>query len=525
MWCEEEKMMKKLEEFRNLKILDFKSSDDFEKMQDALKTAKSEFGKHHKAFIGGKWIDTPQEITSTNPANPSEIVGFVASCGEKEAEMALDAAWKAFETWRFTKAQERAQYLLKIAEIMVERRYELDSWMVYEVGKNWTEADGDVAEAVDTLNYYAREALRYSKGYKPYQVYGEKNEVKYIPLGAGVIIPPWNFPVAILTGMTSAAIAAGNTVLLKPASISSVIGSKVAEIFCEAGLPDGVFNFVPGSGSKLGDYLVKNPKTRFIAFTGSRDVGLRINELAAQHQKDQKWIKRVILEMGGKDATVVDETADLDAAAEGIVVSAFGNQGQKCSACSRVIAVDAIYDKLLDKVIERTKKIKVGDLANFENWMGPVSGEEAFKKIMGYIEIGKKEGKLALGGNRIGNVGFFIEPTIFSEVKFDAKIAQEEIFGPVLSFIRAKDFDDAVRIFNSTEYGLTGGAYTKDRNRIKKVKAEFHVGNLYINRKITGALIGVQPFGGFNMSGTDSKAGGRDYLLLFLQAQSIAEKI
>ncbi len=515
----------KLETFKNMRILDFKSSEDKSRMSEALGKARSEFGKTYKAFIGGKWVDTNDKITSVNPANPSEVVGYVANCGEKEVDMAFDAAENAFEKWRFSKASDRAQYLVKIAKIMDERRYELDSWMVYEVGKNWMEADGDVAEAIDTLNYYAHEALRYSRGYKTYQIYGEKNEVKYIPIGTGVVIPPWNFPVAILTGMTAAAIAAGNTVLLKPASIASVIAAKVAEIFSDVGLPDGVFNFVPGSGSKIGDYLVKSPRTRFIAFTGSKDVGLRINELAANHQKGQKWIKRVILEMGGKDAIVVDETANLDTAADGVVVSAFGNQGQKCSACSRVIAVETIYDELLQKIVERAKKIKVGDTSNFENWMGPVSSEEAFKKIMSYIEIGKKEGKLVLGGSRTGNVGFFIEPTIFSDVNPNARIAQEEIFGPVLSVIKARDFDDAVDIFNSTEYGLTGGIYTKDKSRIKRAKDEFHVGNLYINRKITGAFIGVQPFGGFNMSGTDSKAGGRDYLLLFLQAKSIAEKI
>lgn len=515
----------KLEEFKNMEVIDFNSHEEIKKMTAALEKAKSEFGRKYMAFIGGKWIETSQMTASTNPSNPSEVVGYVASCTESEVDMAFDAAWKAFEVWRFSKVSDRVKYILKIAEIMNDRRYELDSLMVYETGKNWIEADGDVAEAIDDLNYYAHEAIRYSKGYKPYQIHGEKNNVKYIPIGAGVVIPPWNFPVAILTGMVAAAIVTGNTVLLKPASISSVIGSKIAEIFCEAGLPDGVFNFVPGSGSKIGDYLVKSPKTRFVAFTGSKDVGLRINKLAAEHQEGQKWIKRVVLEMGGKDATVVDETADIDAAAEGIVVSAFGNQGQKCSACSRVIIVDSVYDALLEKIKERAKKIKVGDPVDPENWMGPVSSEEAFKKIMGYIDLGKKEGKLVLGGNRVGERGFFIEPTIFSDVKWDARIAQEEIFGPVLSVIRAKDFDDAVRIFNSTEYGLTGGIYTKDKKRIERAKKEFYVGNFYINRKITGAMMGVQPFGGFNMSGTDSKSGGRDYLLLFLQSKSIAQKI
>ncbi len=517
--------MRKLKDFENLKVVDFKSPSDVSKMEEALKKVKSELGKHYKALIGGKWVEAETEIASTNPSKPSEIVGYVPNCGEKEADAALEAGWKAFDSWKFTKAEERAEYLFKIADILTERRFEFDAWMVYETGKNWVEADADLAEAVDMLNFYGREAIRYSKGYEPHQVPGEKNEVRYIPIGVGTIIPPWNFPIAILVGMTSAAIAAGNAVILKPASISSIIAAKTAEVFNEVGLPDGVFNFLPGSGAKVGEYLVKHPKTRFISFTGSKDVGLRINSLAAEHQPGQHWLKRVVLEMGGKDAVVVDETADIDAAVEGIVVSAFGFQGQKCSAGSRAIIVDEVYDEVVQKLKDRVEKIKIGDTSDHENWLGPVSSESAFKKVMKYIDIGKREGKLLTGGKRFGNEGYFIEPTVFIDVDPNARIAQEEIFGPVLAVIRAKDFEDALRIANSTEYGLTGALYSKDRARIEKAKAEFHVGNLYFNRKCTGALVGVQPFGGFNMSGTDSKAGGRDYLLLFLQAKSIAERI
>lgn len=514
-----------MKEFENLKVIDFKSPEDVSKMEEALKKVESELGTHYKALVGGKWIGTEKEIASTNPAKPSEVVGYVPSCGTEEADSAIEAAWKAFETWRFVPAEDRAEYLFKAADILTERRFEFDSWMVCEVGKNWIEADADLAEAVDFLNYYGREAIRYSKGYKPHQVPGEVNSLKYIPIGVGTVIPPWNFPTAILVGMTAAAIAAGNPVILKPASVSSIIAAKVAEVFDEVGLPEGVFNFLPGSGAKVGEYLVKHPRTRFVSFTGSKDVGLRINMLAAQHQPGQKWIKRVALEMGGKDAVVVDETTDLDAAADAIVTSAFGFQGQKCSAGSRAIIVDSVYDEIVGKVAERTKKIKIGDTKCHENWLGPVSSGSAFEKIMSYVEIGKNEGKLVAGGNRHGEEGFFIEPTVFAEVDRNARIAQEEIFGPVLALIRAKDFDDAMEIANSTEYGLTGALLSNDKERIEKAKDIFHVGNLYFNRKCTGALVGVQPFGGFNMSGTDSKAGGQDYLLLFLQAKSITERV
>ena len=513
--------------FENFPIIDFSDPEDEKKMKEALSKVESELGKEYPIVIGGKEYHTDRKIKSINPARYDEIVGVVSKADRELAEKALETAWKTFKEWKKWPAWKRAEVLLKASKIMKERVYELSAWMIKEVGKNWVEAWADVAETIDYLEYYARQMLKYSQGQPVHQIPGERNEYRYIPLGVGVVIPPWNFPLAILGGMTLASIVTGNTVVLKPASDSPVIGYKFYEIMMEAGLPEGVINFLPGSGAEVGDYLVSHKDTRFIAFTGSKDVGLRINQIAAKHQKGQIWIKRVILEMGGKDAVVVDETADLEAAAQGIVVSAYGFQGQKCSAGSRAIVVEDVYDKVLDLVIEKTKQIKMGDPVEKENWFGPVINNAAVQKIMGYIEIGKKEGKLVLGGNYLGEdmKGFYIEPTIFSDVDPKARIAQEEIFGPVLSFIKAKDFDEAIEIANGTEYGLTGALYSKDINRIERAKEEFHVGNLYFNRKCTGALVGVQPFGGFNMSGTDSKAGGPDYLLLFMQAKSISEKI
>ncbi len=516
-----------LKPFENFPIIDFSSPEDEEKMRKALEKVELELGKEYPIVIGGKEYRTDRKIKSINPANYEQVVGIVSKADRDLADKALDVAWETFKEWKKWPAWKRAEILLRASEIMKERAYELSAWMVKEVGKNWVEAWADVAETIDYLEYYSRQMLRYAQGYPMVQIPTEKSEYRYIPLGVGVVIPPWNFPLAILGGMTLASIVTGNTVILKPASDSPVIGYKFFEIMREAGLPDGVINFLPGGGSEVGEYLVSHPRTRFIAFTGSKDVGLRINELASKHQKGQIWIKRVVLEMGGKDAVVVDETADLDSAAEGIVVSAFGFQGQKCSAGSRAIVVEEVYDYVLEKVVEKTKNLKIGDPVEKENWFGPVINKMAVEKIMGYIKIGRDEGKLVLGGRYLGDEmgGYYIEPTIFSDVNPKARIAQEEIFGPVLAFIKAKDFDHALEIANSTEYGLTGSLYSKDRSRIERAKDEFHVGNLYFNRKCTGALVGVHPFGGFNMSGTDSKAGGPDYLLLFMQAKSISERI
>ena len=412
-----------------------------------------------------------------------------------------------------------------MAEIMRRRKLELAAWMVYEVGKSWTEADADVAEAIDFCEFYGREAIRYGKPQPVIQIPGEKSELFYIPLGVAAVIPPWNFPLAILTGMTTASFVAGNTVVLKPSSDSPTIASKFMEVVEEAGVPDGVVNLVTGPGRIAGEVLVQHPKTRLIAFTGSKDVGLRINELAAKLHQDQIWIKRTILEMGGKDSIIVDNEADITAAAQGVTVSAFGFQGQKCSACSRAIVVKDVYKRFIDELLPKVEAIKVGPPVEFENWMGPVINKKAMESILNYIEIGKKEGHLVTGGEPIHEKGYFIKPTVIIDVKPDAVIAQEEIFGPVLAVIKARDYADALEIANNTVYGLTGAVYTRNRKKIDLAKKVFHVGNLYFNRKCTGALVGVHPFGGFNLSGTDSKAGGRDYLLLFLQAKSISEKI
>ena len=398
--------------------------------------------------------------------------------------------------------------------------------MVFEVSKNWAEADADVAETIDFCEYYSREALRLAKTELPVQMTGEHDTLLYIPLGVGAVIPPWNFPCAIMAGMTLASIVSGNTVILKPSSDSPTIAAKFVELLEEAGMPEGVVNFCPGAGASFGDAVVAHPKTRYIAFTGSREVGLRINKVAAAQTPGQVWIKRTILEMGGKDAIIVDADADIDSAVEGVAVSAFGFQGQKCSACSRAIIDERIYDKFLEKLKARVEKINVGDPAENAN-MGAVINEGSMKTIMGYIEQGKKDGRVITGGARATNAGegYFIQPTVVADIPPKSKLEQEEIFGPVLAVIKSKNYDHALQIANDTEFGLTGAVYTRSRDKIERAIREFHVGNLYINRKCTGATVGCHPFGGFNMSGTDSKSGGPDYLYLFTQGKAVGEKI
>ncbi len=511
-------------EFVNEPLVDFGVSDNVRKMEQALEEARSRFGTEYPLIVGGDELTTSGKIESINPSKKDEVVGVCQRGTTAEAEKAIDIAGQAFESWKWKPAEERAAVLFRAAELMRERRFELVALMVYEVGKNWVESDADVAEAIDFLEFYGREAIRYAEKQPLTEVPSEDNELRYLPLGVGIVIPPWNFPVAILVGMTSAAIVAGNTVVLKPSSDSPVLGAVFSRLFREAGLPDGVLNFLSGGGGQIGDYLVAHPMTRIVAFTGSMAVGLRINELAAQTKPGQIWIKRVIAEMGGKNAIIVDADADIDAAVEGIVVSAFGFQGQKCSACSRAIIDGKIYDEVVGRIVERTGTITVGPTADRSNWMGPVINAKAEEDILGYIEKGRKEGNLLHGGKKPSRDGFFIEPTVFSDVTPTATIAQEEIFGPVLAVMKSRDFEDALTIANNTIYGLTGSVYTNDRAKIERAADCFHCGNLYINRKCTGALVGGHPFGGFNMSGTDSKAGGRDYLLLFMQAKCISEK-
>ena len=518
--------------FRPESFIDFTVAENRRAMEQAIAEVRGRLGREYPLVIGGQRIRTGERIRSVNPARPQEVVGFAARAAQDHAERAVRAAEEAFDAWRRYSPDARARVLLRAAAIMRRRRLELNAWLVFEVGKTWVEADVETAEAIDFLEYYAREMMRLGAPQPLTPLTGEENEQRYIPLGVVVVIPPWNFPLSILTGMTSAALVAGNTVVLKPSSLSPVVGAIAADILFEAGIPEGVLNYLPGAGSAIGDYLVGHPRTRMVAFTGSKEVGLRINELAARTAPGQKWIKRVIAEMGGKNAVIVDETADLEAAAAGIVTSAFGFQGQKCSAGSRAVVVEAVYDQVLERVAERTRALRIGDPALAETQVGPVVDEGQYRKVLEYIEIGRREGRLVAGGGPHGESardpeghGYFIEPTIFADVSPSARIAQEEIFGPVLAVIRARDFDEALAIANGTEYGLTGSVYSRNRARLEQARHEFHVGNLYFNRKCTGALVGVHPFGGFNMSGTDSKAGGPDYLLLFTQAKVISEAL
>jgi 1-pyrroline-5-carboxylate dehydrogenase len=512
-------------EFRNEPLVDFNDPENVGRMQAALATVRSEMGRTYPLIIGARAITEGRLADSVNPADPTQVIGRFVQASVEHARQAIEAADEAFAAWSRRSWEERADVLFRTAAAMREQRFELAALLVYEVSKSWVEADADIAELIDFAEYYARQALRLGGPQEVVPYPGEENELRYIPLGVGVVIPPWNFPAAIMGGMTLAAIVCGNTVVLKPASTSPTIAAKFVQILREeGGLPPGVVNFVVGPGGTIGDALVDHPRTRFIAFTGSKEVGLRIFERASKAQPGQLWLKRTILEMGGKDSIVVDETADIEAAADGIVASAFGFQGQKCSACSRAIVVDDVYDEVLKKVVEKTKQLTIGDPSARGTYMGAVIDDKAFRKIREYIELGKKEGRLVAGGEGKEGGGYFIPPTIIADVEPTARLAQEEVFGPVLAFIRARDYDEALAIANNTEFGLTGAVYSKDEQRLERAREEFHVGNLYLNRKCTGALVGVHPFGGFNMSGTDSKAGGPDYLLLFSQAKSIARK-
>ena len=514
-----------LPEFRNEPVADFSVPANRRAMEAALEKVRAEFGREYDLLIGGERVKTSEKLHSLNPSRPSEVVGIHQKATPELAALAVEAAYAYFPEWSRTRAADRIRKLLAAAHLLREHKFEFDAWLVYEAGKTWPEADADVAEAIDFCEYYAREMMRLSGPQAVVQMPGEKDEMRYLPLGVGIIIPPWNFPLAILAGMTVAALVTGNTVVIKPSSETPTVAAKFSELLLEAGFPDRSFCFLPGSGSAIGDLLVQHPKTRFIAFTGSRDVGLRINELAAKTQPGQRWIKRVIAEMGGKDAIIVDRDADLDKAADGVVASAFGYQGQKCSACSRAIVDERVYDQFLEKVKKRTETLTVGPSDDPNNDMGPVISEGARRTILQYIEVGSKEGKPVTGGGPAPGDGYFIRPTVIADVDSKARIFQEEIFGPVLAVTKAKNFEHALELANDSQYGLTGAVFSKNPEHIREARERFFVGNLYLNRKCTGAMVGAHPFGGFNMSGTDSKAGGPDYLLLFLQAKSIAERV
>src|SRR5882762_3176444 len=509
-------------------FFDFRNEENARRMRAAIAKVRGQLGREYDLIIGGKHVKTADKIKSLNPSRPSQIVGIHQKAGKEHVEPAISAALKAFEFWSRTTVEERTNLLFRAADLMRQRKMEYMAWLVFEVSKNWGEADADISETIDFCEFYGREALRFAKAQTPIQLPGERDSLTYIPLGVGAVIPPWNFPCAIMAGMTLASIVSGNTVILKPSSDSPTIAAKFVELLEECGMPEGVVNFCPGGGVTFGDALVAHPKVRYIAFTGSREVGLHINQTAASQQPGQLWIKRTILEMGGKDAIIVDADADIDSAVEGVAQAAFGFQGQKCSACSRAIIDERIYDKFLEKLKNRVERITIGDPAENVN-MGAVINEGSMNDILRYIEIGKKDGRLITGGARATEAsngeGYFIQPTVIADIPAKSTLEQEEIFGPVLAVVKSRNFDHALEIANDTEFGLTGAVYSSSREKLDRAVREFHVGNLYLNRKCTGAMVGAHPFGGFNMSGTDSKSGGPDYLYLFTQAKSVGEKI
>jgi len=511
--------------FVNEPLTDFTKEETARKMRAAIEKVRGQLGREYDLIIGGKRIETKDKIESVNPAKPSQVVGLHQKAGKEHVEPAMQAALEAFESWSRTSFEERASLVFRVGDLLRERKFEFCAWLVFEVSKNWAEADADIAETIDFCEYYSREAIRLARTELPVQMPGERDSLLYIPLGVGAVIPPWNFPCAIMAGMTLASIVSGNTVILKPSSDSPTIAAKFVELLEECGMPEGVVNFCPGAGASFGNAVVAHPKTRYIAFTGSREVGLDINKSAAMQSPGQMWIKRTILEMGGKDAIIVDADADLDSAADGVTAAAFGFQGQKCSACSRAIVDERIYDKFLEKLKARVEKITVGDPAENAN-MGAVINEGSMKSILNYIEIGKKDGRIIIGGSpaKSAGEGFFLKPTVIADIPPKSRLEQEEIFGPVLAVIKSRNYDHALEIANDTEFGLTGAVYTKSRENIDRAIREFHVGNLYINRKCTGATVGAHPFGGFNMSGTNSKSGGPDYLYLFTQGKAVGER-
>ncbi len=514
-----------LSQFRNESVTDFTQPANRRAMEEALKKVRTEFGREYPLRIGGQKIFTGDKLISVNPSNTRETVGIHHKATAELANRVVEESYAAFPQWAATPEKERVRMAMEVARQIRLRKFEFDAWLVYEAGKTWPEADADVSEAIDFCEYYAREMERLSGPQPVVQLPGEHDEMIYIPLGVGVVIPPWNFPLAIMVGMTVASLVTGNIAIVKPSSETPTIAAKFAEVLIEAGFPPHSFTLLTGSGAAVGDVLVQHPKTRYISFTGSRDVGLRINELAAKAQSGQIWIKRVIAEMGGKDAIIVDAGADLDKAVDGVLFSAFGYQGQKCSACSRAIVDASVYDQFLEKLAPKAKAIKVGSSDDPGNYMGPVISAGARKSILDYIEVGKKEGRMVAGETPVPDNGYYVPPTIIADIGPKDRIFQEEIFGPVLAVAKADNFEHALELANDSQYGLTGAVFSNNPEHLKEAKHRFHVGNLYFNRKCTGAMVGAHPFGGFNMSGTDSKAGGPDYLLLFLQAKSVATKV
>lgn len=520
---------KTLDEFKNEPFTDYSKAENADLMKAAIEKVRGELGRDYPVIINGEKITLDAKFESVNPAEKSQIVGRFSDAdtdSENLTGKAIDAATEAFKTWRNVSASERAEYLFKAAKIIRDEKHYYSAWMCFETGKTWAEADGDTAEAIDFLEFYGREMLRWAEKQPITKLAGEDNRFEYVPLGVGAIIPPWNFPLAIMAGMAMAAVVCGNTTVLKPSPDAPTIAYKFMEVLEQIGLPKGVVNFVVGSGAKVGEHLVQSPLIRFISFTGSKAVGLHIYEEAAKVREGQNWMKRVVAEMGGKDAIIVDAEADLESAATGIVQAAFGFQGQKCSACSRLIVDELVHDELMEKIVALTKDLKIGLPTDGDTNVTAVINQKSFENALKAITKGIEEGgKLIVGGVGDSAKGFYIEPTIIDEVEAKSTIEQEEIFAPVLAVIKAKDFDHALEIANDTQYGLTGAVYSANEEKLEQARRDFHVGNLYFNRKCTGALVGAHPFGGFNMSGTDSKAGGREYLLQFMQGKLVSEKV
>jgi RHH-type transcriptional regulator, proline utilization regulon repressor / proline dehydrogenase / delta 1-pyrroline-5-carboxylate dehydrogenase len=509
--------------FANEPMADFTLGEERQAFGRAIAQVRSQLGRTYPLFIGGKEVFTDDRMASVNPASPGEVVGHVCQAGVGEIQKAVDAARTTFPEWRGRSPEQRANLLLAAAEVARKRIHELAAWQILEVGKQWDQAQADVAEAIDFLEYYAREIVRLGTPRRMGRAPGEMNLAFYQPKGIAAVIAPWNFPLAISCGMASAAMAAGNCVLFKPAGPSSVIGAGLAQIFRDAGLPDGVFNFVPGRSRIMGDFLVDHPQVAMIAFTGSKEVGLRIIERAARVAPGQTHVKRVIAEMGGKNAAIVDDDADLDEVVPEILYSAFGFQGQKCSATSRVIVLSDVYERFTERLVEAARSLRIGPAEDPQFFMGPVVERSAQERIRGYVELGRRETTTLLVRDDLPEQGFYAPLSIFGDVPPDHRLAQEEIFGPVLSVLRARDFDQALDMANGTEYALTGAVFSRSPERLERAFNEFRVGNLYLNRGSTGALVERQPFGGFKMSGVGSKAGGPDYLLQFMDPRVVTE--
>jgi 1-pyrroline-5-carboxylate dehydrogenase len=512
--------------FRNEPNTDFTIEANRERMRVALRAVGAQLGQRYPIVVGGERREPGAWIESRNPGDPGQLVGSVAKGTSRDAHDAMSAATAAFASWRRVSPEGRASVLFKMAGRMRMRKLELAAWMVYELDKAWDEADGEVCEAIDMLEWNGREMLRLALPAPLASLPDEANRLVYQGIGVGVVIPPWNFPCAIYTNMVMAAVVTGNAVIVKPASNTPVIGYKVFELMEEAGVPAGVVNFLPGSGAEIGDLLVDHPQTRFVAFTGSKEVGIRIFERGAKVHPGQRWLKRITAEMGGKDAIIVAADADLDAAAEGIVVSAFGFSGQKCSACSVALIDERVYDDLLERIVRRTREtVEVGSALEGTATVGAVVDRSQFESILGYIEIGAGEGRVVHGGKARDGAGYYIEPTIIADLPPEARVVREEIFGPVLAVVKVRDFDHALEVANASEYGLTGSVYARDRATLERAVSEFDIGNLYLNRKCTGAMMGIHPFGGVKLSGTNTKSGGPDYLVNFMEAKAVGERL